>query len=128
MQHYFEIYLLQDSISEAQWDKLYAVICSFGGRLTKFDFIFSCSDNTVRFFIRCDKDLSGISNLLDGILLRPVSEQELEIPKHSGKSRFVNFVSDGNILDLKEKLAVKRSLNLEFGVFHIQQMIHHIIG
>ena len=120
MQHYFEIYLLQDSVTEVQWDKLYAAICSFGGRLTKFEFIFRCNDNVVRFFIKSDKDMGSLSNLLDGILLRPVDEVELGIPNHSGKARFVQFVSGGNILDLKEKLAVKRSLQLEFGYFSIR--------
>lgn len=120
MQHYFEIYLLQDTITEAQWDKLYAVISSFGGRLNKFEFIFSCNENVVRFFIKADQDLSGLSNNLEGLLLRPVELTEMEIPPHSGRARFVQFVSGGNILDLKEKLAIKRSLQLEFGQFSIR--------
>jgi hypothetical protein len=120
MQHYFEIYLLQDTVTEQQWDKLYLAIYSFAGRLTKFDFIFRCNDNVVRFFIRSDKDLAVLSNNLEGLLLRPVGQEELDIPEHTSKARLVNFVSGGNILDLKEKLAVKRSLQLEYGSFTIR--------
>jgi hypothetical protein len=120
MQHYFEVYLLQDTVTEQQWDKLYLAICSFAGRLTKFDFIFRCEDNVVRFFVCANHDLSGLSNNLEGLLLRPVDLSELKIPKHTGKAHFVQFVSGGNILDLKEKLAVKRGLQLEHGIFSIR--------
>src|ERR1700761_6109354 len=106
MQHYFEIYLLNDSVDKAHWDKLYNAILSFGGRLSKFELVFHCSDNVVRYFIISDKDLSSLSNNLEGILLRPTTEDQIDLPRHESKARFVQFVSGGTMLDLKEKLAV----------------------
>lgn len=120
MQNYYEVYLLNDVSERQQWDKLYGAIFSLAGRLTKFDVIFSCSDNVIRFFIACDKDLSGLSNNLDGLLLRPISKTEIALPDYTNKARFVQYVTGGNILDLKEKLAVKKSLQLGYAKFGVQ--------
>jgi hypothetical protein len=120
MQHSFEIYLLSETAEREQWQKLYGAILSFAGRLSGFELIFSCQDNVVRFFIRSDKDLGQLSNNLEGLLLRPVDPKELEVPTMHGKARFVQFVAGGNLLDLKEKLAVKKSLQLEFAVLRIK--------
>lgn len=122
MHNYFEIYLLNDTVQKEQWQKLYSAILAFGGRLGSFKLVFRCQDNVVRFFIVSDKDLGHLSNNLDGILLRPSSQQEAELPSHVGRARFVQFVSGGNILDLKEKLAVKKGLQLEAAAFNVKML------
>lgn len=120
LMRYFEVYILGDAVSQPQWDKLYAAILHFAGRRTKFQIVFHCTDNVVRYFVVCERDISALSNNLDGILLRPVAEAELDMPIVTKRARFIQFVSGGNLLDLKEKLAVKKGLQLEFARFDVQ--------
>jgi len=122
MHNYFEVYLLNDSVQKEQWQKLYSAILAFGGRLGTFRLVFRCNDNVVRFFIISDKDLGSLSNNLEGILLRPSTKEEADVPSPHGRVRFVQFVSGGNILDLKEKLAVKKSLHLEAATFSVKML------
>ncbi len=119
MQYLFEIYLLNNVVTADQWKKLHDVIQQFGGRFGKFDLLFRCNDNVTRFFIASNQDLSGLSNNLEGLLLRPVDPSEATRPTATKKMRFIQFISGGNILDLKEKMAVKKGLQLEYASFAI---------
>ena len=92
MQYKFELYFLQDDITREHWQKLYGAILQYGGRFEKFDLIFKVTDNVVRFFIISNKDLSPLSNSIDAILLRPVSDEEdLSLPKATLCSRNLLF-------------------------------------
>jgi len=122
MHNYFEVYLLSDAVEQEQWQKLYQAILAFGGRLGSFKLVFHCRDNVLRFFIISSKDLGQLSNNLDGILLRPSTQAEAELPAHEGRVRFIQFVSGGNILDLKEKLAVKKGLQLEGAMLDVKTL------
>lgn len=117
---YFEIYLLDDVTTQQQWDILYSALLNFGGVLGWFELVFHCVDNVVRFFVISDKDLSHLSNNVDGVLLRPSTKDAVDLPAHHGKTRFVQFVSGGNLLDLKEKMGVRRGLQLEFATFSVR--------
>lgn len=120
MKQHFELYILTDQLLQEHWTKLYKALLSYLGTFSKFELTFRCTDNVVRFFISSDKDLSSLSNNLEGILLRPVDEKELELPHTSTKERFMQFVAGGNLLDLKEKTAVKKSKDLQYAVFKVR--------
>jgi hypothetical protein len=120
--HYFEVYLLEDTMTREQWGKLYSAVLSFAGRLIKFQVVFQCTDNVVRYFIISDYDLSALSNNLDGMLLRAVDADEVVAPTADSKVRFLQFVDGGNLLDLKEKLAVKKSLHLEYATIDVKTL------
>lgn len=75
-------------------------------------------------FVRCDHDLSMLSNAIEGVLLRPAHEKDLELPSATGKEHFVQFVSGGNILDLKEKYHIKKMKSLEFASFRVKAFRH----
>jgi len=96
--------------------------------LGRFELIFSCSGNTVRFFVLSDKDLSALSNNIDGFLIRRSSETAVALPATFAKERFVQFVSGGNLLDLKEKYAVSKSKDLEFAVMNIRAVGSQFFG
>lgn len=121
MQFCFELYILSDVLTADQWVKLYKALLSYLGTLGKFEVIFSCHDNIVRYFIRSDKDLSSLSNNLDGLLLRPVEEGEVKIPQAIQKER-VQFVTGGSLLDLKEKYNVKRMRDLQVVRFRVRSV------
>ncbi len=120
MNHIFEIYVLHDHLKADYWDKLYRAILSYGGHLSKFELIFRCQDNVVRFFVSSPQDLSSLSNNIEGFVLRPVASSELDLPAASTKEHFVQFVTGGNILDLREKYAVKKTKSLEYAIFKIR--------
>lgn len=120
MRQHFELYILTDQLLPDYWTKLYKALLSYLGTFGKFEVTFRCTDNVVRFFISANKDLSSLSNNIEGILLRPVDEKELELPETLTKERFMRFVSGGNILDLKEKTAVRKSKDLQYAVFKVR--------
>jgi nicotinamide riboside kinase len=116
---YFELYISTDTLSLNEWHKFYQSLLIHLGILGKFEIIFRCTDNVIRLFISCNKDLSVLSNGIDNILLRPVNKSELELPRKYTQKHFVRFVTGGNLLALKEKLAIKRNLNLQYTSFNI---------
>ncbi|MDB5169211.1 MAG: hypothetical protein JWO41_567 [Candidatus Saccharibacteria bacterium] len=120
MQNLFEVYLLNEAISADQWRTLYNSIHQYAGKLSKFDIIFMCTDNVVRYFVRSEQNLAALSTNIDGLLLRPVDATELNLPEQHRKQRFVSFVTGGSLLDLKEKYHVKKSLDLQYVVFSIR--------
>lgn len=81
MKMYFELYILDEDLSAEKWKKLYGALVSYLGVLGKFEVVFWCHENIVRFFVGANRDVSSLSNSLDGMLLRPVPEGELDIPK-----------------------------------------------
>ena len=118
--YYFEIYITGDELNSEHWSKLYKALLSYLGMFPKFELTFQCTNNVVRFFIGCNKDLSALSNNIDGMLLRPVTPQDVALPDASSKEHFIQFVNGGNILDLTEKTAIKKAKQLEYVVFSIR--------
>lgn len=120
MKHYLELYVTSDEITKEQWQKLYTVVTQQLGSLTKFQIIVAIQDNVVRFFIGADRDISQLSNNIDMGILRTVENSEINLPRSFSRESFVQFVTGGNILDLKEKVAVKRAKQLEYLVLNIR--------
>ena len=120
MKQHFELYILSDQLLPEYWTKLYKSLLSYMGKFSRFELTFRCTDNVVRFFITCDKDLSSLSNNIEGLLLRPVDDKEFELPLATNKENFMRFVTGGNLLDLKEKSAVKKSKDLQYAVFKVR--------
>src|SRR3989344_5305895 len=118
--HYFEIYLLSDTLTKDQWQTLYKTLSQYGGELKKFQVILKITDNVVRFFMISSNDIGGLSNNLEGLILRPVDKSETELPAATEKERFVQFVGGGNLLDLKEKYAVKKGKHLQYAVINVR--------
>lgn len=122
MHQHFEIYILSENLTPENWNAFYKACVQYGGSLGKFELTFRCTDNLVRFFITSDKDLSALSNSIEGIILRPVDGSELTLPQASAKEKMVQFVTGGNILDLKEKYEVKKGKELEYAVFRVRSL------
>lgn len=120
MKNLFEVYLLNEAITADQWRTLYNAIHQYAGKLTKFDIIFLCKDGVVRYFVQSDQNLAALSTNIDGLLLRPATSDEVELPAAHRKQRFVSFVTGGSLLDLKEKYHVKKSLELQYVVFNVR--------
>ncbi len=120
MPHLFEIYILGDEITADNWVKLYRALNGYLGALASFQIIFRCTDNVVRFFLVCDKDVSSLSTNIEGMLLRQANQADIELPDTAQKDHFLKYTGANNILDLKEKLSIKKSLNLQFAHLRIR--------
>lgn len=122
----FELYILSDQLGQGQWAQLHKAIIGhlglFGG---SYELFFRCTDNTIRFFITCDHDLSSLSNAISGILLRPYPLHDIALPDATGREHLVQFVTGGNILDLKEKQHIQKMKNLEWARFRIHALSHN---
>ncbi len=82
----------------------------------------SIENSTVRYFIGTNKDVSLLSNNLENVVLRPNAADQLTLPQSNGRQRFMQFVSGGNFLDIREKYQVKRSLELTHIVCNIRTL------
>ena len=120
MKNEFEIYINSNSLTTENWQKFYKVVNSYSGIVGKFRLVVDLRDKVVRFYIQSDKDLSVISNDLESMIIRDVPVGTIRIPEATSKERFVNFVTGGNLLDTKEKLAVKMGKDLEVVVFDVR--------
>ena len=120
MRYHFELYITTETLTQPMWLRLYNAVREYGGMLGRFELVFRCSGNTVRLFILSDKDLSALSNNIDGFLIRRVSAGEAELPHATGKLRFVQLAPGGNLLDIKEKYAVSKGLDLEYMTLQVR--------
>lgn len=112
MEHFFEIYLRTNKTSAEDWQKFYTVLTQHLGSLQKIRFYISLHDNIVRYYVVSANDLGVLSNNIEIGVLRPIQPQELQLPVAANKERLVQFVTGGNILDVSEKIAVKRGKKL----------------
>lgn len=120
MEHWFELYLLVDKLDDAHWKQILLGISQYIGIFKTWKLIVAIENSTIRYFVGTNKDIGLLSNNLEGVVLRPVDPSEVKLPNAQGKQRFVSFVAGGNILDLREKYQVKRSIELVHAVFTIK--------
>lgn len=122
MNNVFELYLTSDSITKEQWERFYKIITQHIGKLANCQLIIAFEDNIIRFFVASQKDLGLLSNNIEIGVLRPVTLESIGLPKTSSKQSLVRFVTGGNLIDLKEKMAVKRAQQLEFIIFNLKRV------
>lgn len=115
--NWFEIYLLRDSYRTAEWHTILMGIGQYVGLLRNFAVAVHIEQGTVRYFVGSQKDLGVLSTNLDGVVLRPVSFEEIAMPSRAGKESFVQYVAGGSLLDLREKYMVKRGKELTWALF-----------
>jgi hypothetical protein len=122
MKFHSELYILTEQVKPEYLEKLYIAISQVNGMLGTFTLTFRCTDNVVRYFVSSDKDLSGLSNKLEGLLFRPVDAEDVSPPTATDKERFLQFVTGGNLLDLKEKYKTQKGKDLEYAVFKVRTL------
>lgn len=116
----YELYLTQDVYVEENWQKTLIAISQYIGFLKSWSLIIHIENNTVHYFVGANRDISMLSNNLDGVIIRPIDGDILDLPEKTSSERFVSFVQGGNLLDLHEKYAVKRSKDLEWVVISLR--------
>ncbi len=120
--YWFEAYTLREDLDERAWRQTLLSIAQYIGLLRKWQVLVQIENSTVRYFVGANKDLSILSNNLDGVILRPVSSKYIHLPSaiNSLKEHLIQFVTGGNILDLRERYQLKRHKDLKWAVFSLQ--------
>lgn len=113
MKYAFELYINKDRVTQKDFLELYNTATGYIGVLAKIRFHLKLGDNNLRYFIEADKDLSTLSGSIPFGVLKPVDHEEVALPTHSSRESFVNFVKGGSLIDLHEKISVKRGKHLE---------------
>lgn len=121
MKYCFELFLKGSVAEKEQWQQFFTQLTAHIGYMTPCEITMRVQDSVVRFFVEADKDLGVLSNNIDLGVLRPVSDEEAEPPKGSGAERFVTLPK-GNLLDLREKMMLKRGKELEYAVIRCRRI------
>lgn len=116
-EYWFEAYLMHDTYEAADWQKSLLSVAQYIGFLRSWLLLVHVENNTVRYFIGVNKDISGLSSNLEGVVLRPIDPSLVSPPSRFGKERMIQLVPGGNLLDVREKYQVKRSKELEWVSF-----------
>lgn len=120
MKHKFELSILTDNLEQSHWEKFYKTLLTQLGVFGKFKLILSTKNSVIRFFVECDRDLGTLSNNIEGLLFQPTDNEQYNLPTSYSKERIVQFITGGNLLDLKEKYNVKKAKDLEYVSFDVR--------
>lgn len=112
--YWYELYLMRDVYTPEDWQKTVLAISQYIGFLRSWMILVNIRDNTVHYYVGSNKDIGSLSNNLDGIVIRPVDASAINPPQNTVNERFIQFVADGNVLDMREKYQVKRGKDLEW--------------
>ena len=119
-EYWFEGYLTKDNLDQAAWHTILYSVSQYIGFLRKWKVIIEIEDGTVHYYFGANKDLGILSNNLGGIVLRPIDNGRISLPLYHAREHLIQFVSGGNILDLREKYQMKRGKELTWAVFTLQ--------
>jgi hypothetical protein len=120
MQYWYEMYLLKDQFDLKAWQAILLGISQHIGFFKNWKLVVTVENSTVRYFVGTNKDVGALSNNVEGVVLRPIAQELLKLPKATSAERFVQFVGGGNLLDMKEKYQIKRAKSLEFAEFTVR--------
>lgn len=100
-----------DHMRANQWNKLYRAVATQGGPFGSFELTFACTNNVVRFFVHSPRDVSVLSNSIEGVVLKKTDQPQL--PAADRRERFVGLATT-NILDMREYYLISKHKTLEY--------------
>lgn len=126
--HTNEMILLNDNYTAEDWQKVCLVLAKHVGGTHGVGVSIVFQENIIRYFVHSKRDISSMSNGLDGILLRPVSADDTSwhIPPVAKKKAFLKIPAGGNVLDVRQHYKVKTGKRLELLRFDIQRLGNHM--
>ena len=117
--YWYELYVSTDSYGSDAWRKTLLGIASYVGLLRSWTILVHIENSTVRYFVGANKDVGHLSNQLENAVLRPVDHSVIAVPTDTAAEHMVQFVTGGNILDMREKYQVKRGKDIEWVAFRM---------
>lgn len=119
---WYEAYLQKSTMDGAMWDKTIEAVTGHLGMLRSLKIVMTIQDNMVHYYFGANKNLSELSNALEHMSLRPIDAEQIELPNPTDTEHFVQFVTGGNLIDLRERTSVNRDRDLEFAVFSVRRI------
>jgi hypothetical protein len=120
--YWFELFLTRDQLSNTDWKKALHSIGQSVGFLQEWILFVHIENGSVRYYIGSDRDVSGLSNNLDGLSLQVIDPLVVNPPLKTSRESFLQFVTGGTLLDLKERYEVKKSKTLEWAAFSLRTL------
>lgn len=120
--YWFEAYLQKSTLDGEAWNLTLNSILHDIGTLRTLKVIYHIDGNVVHYYFGANKDLTGLSNNLEKISLRKVNPQSINLPTPTQNEWLVQFVTGGNLLDLRERTGVNRGKTLEAAVLTLRQI------
>jgi len=117
--YWYELYLTKDACDAAGWRSIILTLSQHIGLLRHFAIALEIKGSTVHYYVGSNRDISILSDDMDGAILRPIDHEQIAIPASSKKEPFIQFAS-GNLIATREKYAVKRGLELEWALFRVR--------
>ena len=117
--HWYELYLTKDSCDAAGWQSILMSLSQHIGILRHFAVAVQIEGSTIHYFVGSNRDISILSNNMDGAILRPVEYEQVPLPSSDKKEQLVQFAG-GSIIATREKYSVKRGKNLEWILFRLR--------
>lgn len=121
--HTTELILLKDNFSAEDWVKMCLVMAKHVGGVSRLSISVVFEENVIRFFAHSPKDISSLSNGLDGVLVRPADESKpiWEIPDSGSSQGLLKIPAGGNIIDVRQHYKVKTGKNLSILRLDVQR-------
>ena len=123
--HTVEVLLSKEIYTSEDWRTISSVLAAHAKGFTPFSLSVIFHENIVKIFIESHKDISALSNGLEGISFRPAKKKDhehLKLPTHSTVIGFLKIPTGGNILDLKERYKVRESKELTMMRLDVQRL------
>ncbi len=122
--HTVEVLLTKEAYTAEDWRKAALVLAGHAKGFRSYSLCVYFQENIVRLFVQSKKDLSVLSNGLDGISFRPASEDviaNLTLPSGAAKLGFLKIPTGGNVLDLRERYKVQEGKTLQLLRLDVQR-------
>ncbi len=119
---WYEAYLQKSTMDGAMWDKTIEAVTGHLGLLRSLKIVMTIQENMVHYYFGANKNLSELSNALEHMSLRPIDSAQIKLAQPTSSERFVQFVTGGNLIDLRERTSVNRGSELEMAIFSIRRI------
>ena len=113
--HTIEVLLTKEAFSAEDWRAIASVLAGHAKGFKPFSLSVVFQENIVRVFVESKRDMSSLSNGLNGISFRPAKAKDhdrLKLPTQATGISFIKIPAGGNLLDLKERYKVRESKEL----------------
>ena len=118
--HWSELFLTSDQVSAADWTKTLLSIGQSLGFMREWILMVNIQNGSLRYYIGSDQDISGLSNNLELFTIQAIDPALVNPPTDTTREGFFQFVTGGNLIDLKERYEVKKSRSLEWATFSMR--------
>lgn len=125
-----EILLANEHTTEQDWMRFFNIISARAKGLSPVELFIVFEGNIVKFFSVSKKDLTHISNGLDGFLFQSIKESDKQLLTDvlAVKKRiYTRIPKFGTLLDFKEKYLVKKGFDLTVASFKARRVFGKLL-